>query len=89
MDSLGTPLSIIADLEATALPGGRPDGEGVIEVIGGMPRGTQRGKATIGMIVVDRATGARLYCETTLRLFLAAADVLRIRYAEELKDPNP
>lgn len=81
-----TPLTIIADLEGALDEKSRPDGEGLIQVIGGMPKGTRAGKASIGMIVLDKATGRRLYCETTLKLFLAAAQVLRERYKDELED---
>lgn len=84
-----TPLSIIADPEESKASVGTLDGDGRIVLIGGLPRGTARGKATIGMVVVDNQSGRRIYCETTLRLFIAAADVLRIRYADELADPNP
>lgn len=81
---LGTGLTIVPDLTAEKLSTPTPDGPGVIEVIGGMPRGTAKGLPSIGIIVMDPATGRHIYAETTMRLFLAAADAMRARYESEL-----
>jgi hypothetical protein len=49
----------------------------------GMPEGTSEGKTSVMVILDD---GKRFAIgETTLRLFLAAADALRARYGDELE----
>lgn len=75
-------LSVILDLEQS---GFRDEEYGVIEhgaemVIGGMPRGTASGKPTV-MIGLEIPQGF-LVAETTLALFLTAADSLKAKYGD-------
>lgn len=49
--------------------------------IGGLPRGTKGGKTSVS-IAVTLSDGSVVLTETTLVLFLAAADLLRATYPE-------
>lgn len=48
----------------------------------GMPRGTNEGRATV-FIRASLPGGGEVWIETTLRLFLVAADALRARYPDD------
>lgn len=75
-------LRIIPDLEAQ----GFKDGEYVVEehkgevVIGGMDKGTVQGKPVV-MIGIERE-GKVIVMQTTLALFLTAADSLKAKYGD-------
>lgn len=76
-------LRIIPDLTQQGLRDGEHmvgahDGE---VVIGGMPDGTESGKPTV-MIAFDLGDREFLVAETTLSLFLTAADGLKAKYGD-------
>lgn len=75
-------LRIVPDLEVQ----GFEDGHHIVEshkgpiVIGGMPRGTESGNPSV-MIAFEMDDGY-LVAETTLALFLEAADVLKAKHGD-------
>lgn len=82
-----TPLRILMD---TSQP---PDGqpildrnrqilEGKISVIGGLPKGMKSGAPSVSM-VVQLKNGAQVFAETSMKLFLMAAKMLRAEYQPE------
>lgn len=62
--------------------------EGVITVIGAMPRGMQSGKPSVG-IIVETSDGRAIYAETSLSLYLAAGDALKAAHGDPRKDEDP
>lgn len=77
-------LSIIPDLDTQ---GFRDEAYGVTEyegelIIGGLAQGTGRGKPMVQIGLEDPETGGFLVAQTTLALFLTAADVLKTTYGD-------
>ncbi len=76
-------LRVIPDLTQTGLQDGEyqvAKHEGAL-IVGGMPEGTDSGKPTV-MVALDLEDGVFLVAETTLALFLTAADGLKARYGD-------
>lgn len=76
-------IRIVLDLEQEGFANRQPHKTKVHDgglVIGGMPLGTREGKPTV-MIGLDQG-GNFLIAETTLALFLAAADALKAKYGD-------
>lgn len=78
-------LNVILDLEQQ---GFRDDPYGVVEyegplTIGGMAEGTETGKPVV-MVAIDDPDGSDtvLVMQTTLSLFLTAADALKAKYGD-------
>ena len=53
-------------------------------ILSALPRGTSSGKPSVALLVRDGDTGYLI--ETTLGLWLAAADLLRMAYGDPLTD---
>lgn len=76
-------LRIIPDLEKV----GFQDGEYTVIpytgplIVGGMPNGTAGGNPSV-MLAIEVGEGEWLVKETTLNLFLAAADALKAKYED-------
>jgi hypothetical protein len=82
----GTPLSVFADgEESNALADLADKREQVIDVplqaVIGLTEGTEGGKPSV-MVRADLPDGRTVIAQTTLALFLAAADVLRARHGD-------
>jgi hypothetical protein len=76
-------LSIIPDLEKKGFRDGAykvMEHEGQV-TIGAMTQGTEKGKPVV-MIGFDLGDDGVLVAQTTLTLFLTAADVLKARYGD-------
>ena len=78
------PLTLIPDLEVR---GFREGTYGVTEyqgeiIVGGMPKATASGKPSVMIALEDPETGGYLVAETTLQLFLTAADALKAKYGD-------
>lgn len=76
-------LNVIPDLERSGFRDGPyPVAEHTGPVtIGGMPNGTASGKPTV-MIGLDMGDDGILVAQTTLVLFLSAADALKAKYGD-------
>lgn len=80
-------LHIVPDLEVS----GFQDGVyGVVEhkgplTIGGMGNGTENGKPVVMIGLANPEEGEVLIAQTTLALFLNAADVLKAKYGDPRK----
>ena len=77
-------LRIVSDLTQQ---GFRPEEYGVTEhqgelIVGGMPQGTESGKPTVMLALEQPGGHGFLVAETTLSLFLTAADVLKAKYGD-------
>lgn len=77
-------LRIITDLEQK---GFRDDSYAVTQydgevIIGGMDNGTELGKPVVMIGLEDPETGGYLVVQTTLALFLSAADALKFKYGD-------
>lgn len=76
-------LNVVPDLERAGFRDGTyavTEHAGPLTV-GGMANGTARGKPTV-MIGLDRGEDGVLVAQTTLALFLSAADALKARYGD-------
>lgn len=76
-------LNIIPDLERKGFRDGKyevTEHKGPVS-IGGMDRGTEAGKPVV-MIGLDMGKEGVLVVQTTLSLFLSAADALKARYGD-------
>lgn len=77
-------LRIIPDLEKQ----GYRDGEYAVTeyegevIVGGMAKGTEAGKPVVMIGLEDPETGGYLVVQTTLALFLSAADALKGRHGD-------
>jgi hypothetical protein len=77
-------LIVIPDLEVQ----GFKDGEYAVReydgyfAIGGMSKGTENGKPVVMIAMEDRLDGVLQVSETTLALFLTAADVFKAKYGD-------
>lgn len=77
-------LTIIPDLD---VQGFRDEPYGVTEyegrlIIGGMGNGTTSGKPVVHIGLDDPETGGFLVVQTTLAMFLTAADALKAKYGD-------
>lgn len=77
-------LRVVPDLEATGFRDGKyavTEHQGDV-VVGGMARGTAGGNPVVMIGIEDPETKGYLVVQTTLALFLTAADVLKARHGD-------
>lgn len=77
-------LRVILDLEQVGFRDSEyavTEYEGEI-IVGGMPKGTEAGKPVVMIGLEDPETGGFIVAQTTLALFLTAADGLRAKYGD-------
>lgn len=78
-------LTIIPDLEVQGFKEGSYSSVREYEgyfAIGGMANGTADGKPVVMIAMEDRLDGTLQVAQTTLALFLTAADVLKAKYGD-------
>lgn len=78
-----TPLTITPDVEAHPWDdlADRDVATGTLDRVGGAPNGTARGLPIVA-VGIELPDGTVALGETTLALFLSAADALRARYGD-------
>lgn len=77
-------MRVIPDLEVQGLRDGPyavTEYEGEL-VVGGMAHGTATGKPVVHICLEDPETGGFLVAQTTLALFLTAADILKAKHGD-------
>jgi hypothetical protein len=84
----GTQLRLLMDLEKDA-SGYRHSqiDEGRITIIGAMPAGMTSGNPTIA-VFAETEHGRVVFAETSLSLFLMAADAFKARYGDPRRDDD-
>jgi hypothetical protein len=82
-------LHIILDATEDELPGvAERKGQGMVTAIGGIPQGTESGKASVA-VVMTLTDGSTVVGETTLALLNDAVRALAARYPDGDEPPTP